>query len=101
MWNMAGETVLHCRRMLPKKRSPGFGVTFETFQVDILGVDQLIRNRTVGVVAIRTLHFPFPYRMTRLSQQLGLYPFMTLGAHLRFTGLGEPFGVFQVRVVAI
>jgi hypothetical protein len=55
--------------MLPKKRSPGFGVTFKAFQVDILGVDQLIGDGSVGVVAIRALHLAFPYRMMGLSQQ--------------------------------
>ena len=60
MGNMAGETVFHRRRMLPKKRSSGFGVTFKAFQVDVLGVDQLICDGPVGVMAIRALYLALP-----------------------------------------
>ena len=70
MGHMAGQTVLHRRRMLPKERPPGFGVTFKTLLVDVLGVDQLIGNGSMAVVAIGALHLLFPDRMMGLPQEL-------------------------------
>jgi hypothetical protein len=61
-------------------------MALEAFEIGVLGVHQFVRDSTVGIVAIRTRHFPFPYGMMGLSQQLGFYPFMTLGAHLGLSG---------------
>ena len=68
MGYMAGQAVFHSRRMLPKIRPSGFGVAFKAFQVDVLGIDQLIRDGPVGIMAIRALHLTFAYRMMGLSQ---------------------------------
>ena len=57
---MASETVFYSRRMFPQKRSPHVGMTFQAFQVDILGIDQLIRNGPMGVMAIPTLNLLLP-----------------------------------------
>ncbi len=98
---MAGKTVLHGRRMLPKKGSSGFGVTFKAFQVDVLGVYQLIRDGPVGIMAIRALHLTFPYRMMGLSQQLRRHGSMTRDADFGLAGFGQVFGVLPVNIVTI
>ena len=91
---VTGETLFHSGRVLPQVGPPHIGMALKALKVAVLRTYQSIRHRAVRVVAIRALHFSFPDGMMGLSQELGLYPFMTLGAHLRFTGLGEPFGVF-------
>jgi hypothetical protein len=83
---MTGEAVLHNGRVLPQVGPTHIGMALKALKVAVLRAYQSIRQRAVGVVAIRTLHFAFPYGMMGLSQELGLYPFMTLGAHLRFSG---------------
>jgi len=98
---MAGETLFHSGRVLPQVRPTHVGMALKALKVAVLCAYQSVRHRAVGVVAIRALHFSFPDGMMGLSQELGFNPFMTLGAHLRFSRLGEPFGVFLVRVVAI
>ena len=79
---MACETVFYRRRMFPQKRSPHFGMTFQAFQVDVLGIDELIRNGPVGIMAIPALDLPFPYWMAGSPKQLGPYRFVTLETHL-------------------
>ena len=80
MGNMACETVFHRRRMLPKIRPSGFGVTLKAFQIDVLGIDQLIGDGPVGVMAIRALTSPETYFVTTrfLMQRLRTTPFLTL-----------------------
>ena len=98
---MTRETVFHRRRMLPKIRPSGFGVTFKTFQVDVLGIDQLIGDGSMAVVAIGALHFLFPYRMMGLSQQLRSNGPMTGDADFGLAGFGQVFGVLPVNIVTI
>jgi hypothetical protein len=98
---MAGYTVFHYRRMLPKKGPSGFGVTFKAFQVDVLGVDQFVCDGTMGVVAIRALHLAFPDRMMRLSQQLRRNGPMACDADFRLGGFGQIFGMLLMNIVTI
>ena len=98
---MAGEAVFHCRRMLPEKRTSGFGVTFKAFQIDVLGVDQFICNGPMGVMAVRALHLTFPDRMMGLPQQLRCYGPMAWDADFRLAGFGQIFGVLSVNLVTI
>ena len=101
MGNMACETIFHRRWMLPKVRASGFGVTFKAFQVDVLGIDQLIRDGSMTVVAIGALHFLFPNRMMGLSQQLRCNRPMTGDADFGLGGFGQVFGVLPVNTVTI
>lgn len=87
MRGVAGEAVFHDGRVLPEVRPAHIGMALKTLKVAVLGAYQSVRHRPVRVVAIRTLHFPFPYGMMGLSQEFGFYLLMTLGAHLRFSGL--------------
>lgn len=57
---MASETVFYRWGVFPQKRSPHLGMTFQAFQVDILGINQLIRNGPVGVMAIPALDLLLP-----------------------------------------
>ena len=98
---MACETVFHRRRMLPKKRPSGFGVTFKAFQVDVLGVDQFICDGPVGVMAIRALHLTFPYRMMGLPQQQGCDFSVTCDTDFGLGGFGQVFGMLLVDIVTI
>ena len=84
---MAGKTLFNSRRVLPQVRASYICMAFETFEVGVLCAYESIRDGPVGVVAIRTLHFPLPYGMVRLSQEFGFYPLMTLGAHLGLSRL--------------
>jgi hypothetical protein len=52
---MTAEAVFHHSRVFPQIRSSYFGMALKTFQVDVLGLNQLIRNRAVAVVTIRAL----------------------------------------------
>lgn len=60
MRNMACQTVLDRGRMLPHERASDFRVTLKALQIDVLGVDQFVGDRPVGVVAVRALHFALP-----------------------------------------
>jgi hypothetical protein len=84
---MTGEAVLHNGRVLPQVGPAHIGMALKALKVDVLCAYQSIRHRPVGVVAIRTVHFPFPYGMMGLPQELGFYLLMTLGAHLGLSGL--------------
>ena len=66
MGHMACQAVFDRRGMFPHKRAPDIGVTLKAFQVDVLGIDQLVRDGSMGVVAVGTLHLAFPNGMMRL-----------------------------------
>ena len=91
---MAGQAVFDRRRMFPHKRAPDIGVTLKAFGVDILGIDQLVRVGSMGVVAAGTLHLAFPNRMMRLPQQQRCDFAMTLGADFGLGWFGQVFGIF-------
>jgi hypothetical protein len=61
-------------------------MTFQAFQVDVLGVNELIRNGSVGVVAIPALDLLLPYGMAGSSEQLRSYGLVTLDTHFDFGG---------------
>ena len=63
---MACQAVFDRRGMFPHKRSPDIGVALKAFQVDVLGIDQLVRDGSMGVVAVGARHFAFPNGMMRL-----------------------------------
>jgi hypothetical protein len=63
---MACQAVFDRRGMFPHKRTSDICVTLKAFQVDILGIDQLVRDGSMGVVAVGTLHLAFPNRMMGL-----------------------------------
>jgi len=75
-------------------------MALKTFQVDVLSVYHFISNGPVRVVAVRTADFPISDRMSRLSQQLGLYLLMTGGALRDLDLLFLFLGIFRVNSVA-
>jgi hypothetical protein len=87
--------------MLPNIRPSGFGVAFKAFQVDVLGVYQLIRDGPVGIMAIRALDLAFAYRMMGLSQQLRCDRPMTVNTDFGLAGFSQIFGMLPVNIVAI
>ena len=101
MGHMAGQAVFRHRRMLPQIGASDFGVTLITLQVDVLGIDQIIGNGSMAVVAIGALHFLFPDRMMGLSQQLRSNGPMTGDADLGLGGLVQIFGVLLMNTVTI
>jgi hypothetical protein len=86
MRGMASETVFYGWGMFPQKGASHVGMTFQAFQIDVLGIHQLIGNGSVRVVAIPALDLPFPYRMAGSPKQLAPDRFMTLDTNFDLGG---------------
>jgi len=76
-------------------------MTLEAFQIDVLSIDQPVRNGSMGVVAIRTFYFALTYRVMGLPQQLGTNFLMARSADLELSCFCKVFGVFLMNAVAI
>jgi hypothetical protein len=51
--------------MLPQKWSSFFSMAFIAFFIKGIGGEEFIRDRSMGIVAIGTGHFPLPHGMVR------------------------------------
>jgi hypothetical protein len=49
--------------MLPQEGPSFFGMTFIALFVQGIGGEEFIRDRSMGIVAVGTGHFPFPDRV--------------------------------------
>jgi hypothetical protein len=87
--------------MFPHKRAPDIGVALKAFQVDVLGIDQLVRDGSMGVVAVGTLHLAFPNGMMGLPQQLWCDLAMTPRTNFGLSGFGQVFGIFLMDTMAV
>jgi len=68
MGQVTGQAVLDGRGVLPQIRPPDCSVTFKTFQVHVLRIDQSVRDGSMRVVAVGAFDFALPNRVTGLSQ---------------------------------
>ena len=63
---MTGQTVFNNGRVVPEIRTPLVSMALKALEVCILGIHQLIRYCSMGVVTVCTVHFSFPYRVMGL-----------------------------------
>lgn len=93
--HVAVQAVLRNRCMLPKEGAAFFGVAARAVVVDRVGIDQVVRDRSVGVVARRTGHESFSPNTARpragghmgRPARLRARKVVALAAHCRFRRL--------------
>lgn len=100
MGGVAGQTILHGRRMLPQKGASRVGVALEAFLVDCLRVDQFVGNSAVGVVTIRATHFTFSNGVVGLPQHLGANIFVTFDASRILSLFNEIIRIVPMNIMA-
>ena len=76
-------------------------MAFKALIVHILGIDQLVCDGSMAVVAIGTRHLAFPNRMVRRPQQLRGDGSMTTGADFGLGGFCQVFRITLMHIVAI
>jgi hypothetical protein len=98
---VTGRAILRGRWVLPEKGSPFFGVAFITFLIQGIGREEFLRDRSVGIVATGTGHFPLSDGVMGRFLNLRLYIFMTLAAYFCLVRSRQVFRFSAVNAVAI